>query len=147
MTEHRQKSGFCPTHVLAYEENDVMKELLVRRETAELLTEDDWVAGAVPDWTIEDDGRIYYCGVDYAEERGVCTLRVYRRRPVDLDMLCAILLRGQRQVGAVAHIMGRSVEEVETALGALERLGRVVRVDGLASPNFQRGEYTTDLEG
>lgn len=131
---------FSPTHVLAYEDGEGddrrMVEVLVRRDKASLLTESEWLNSDIPDWTIEDDGRLYYCGVDFASERGQCTLRLISKKPVDLSRLHGLIVQGLRNPMEMAECLGRGIEEVETALATLERLGRVQREGPRAGPRW-----------
>lgn len=118
---------FLATHVLAYEREGKMVEVLVRMEGASLLTAEEWAGGAVPDWTFEDDGRIYYCGVDFVAEKGKCTLRTVGRQPVPLELLERVVMQGQRSVLVIAKVMGLPLEDVATAMATLERAGKVRR--------------------
>lgn len=109
-----------------------MKEVLVRKEGEGLLTREEWSGHAVPDWTFEHDGRLYYCGIDYAEERGKCFLRTIGKSPLRLELLLKLVYQGQRDLGILSQAMQRSVEEIETSLATLERLGKVrVAEDGV----------------
>lgn len=119
---------FPATHVLAYEQDGKMIEVLVIMEEHALLTVDDWAAGAVPDWTFEDDGRLYYCGVDFAAERGTCTLRpVGRRGGIPQDTLLAVVRQGRHSILDIARVFNCSLEEVSTSIAVLERLGKLER--------------------
>lgn len=115
------------THILAYEVAGKMVEVAVRKELQALSTKEEWAAHAVPDWTFEDDGRLYYCGIDYAAEKGKCTLRLIGTPRLSLDSVLFMLKNGCRNPFDMSHILKRSVVEVETSLATLERLGKVVR--------------------
>ena len=103
-----------------------MKEVLVRLDGEQVLTADEWAAHAVPDWTFEE-GRLFYCGVDFAEEKGKCSLRPVGSPRLNLDALLRLLKNGQRDVLTISMLIGRSLEEVSTGLATLERLGKVER--------------------
>lgn len=118
---------FPATHVLAYEQDGKMLEVLVRQEEQGLLTADEWASGGFPDWTFEDDGRLYYCGVDFVSERGRCTLRPVGHRGIPHDTLLLIVRQGRHSVADIARVMGASMEEVSTAIATLERLGKLTR--------------------
>jgi hypothetical protein len=126
MTE-KPGTKFPATHILAYEENSKMVEVLVRLEGASLLTADEWAAHGVPDWTFEDDGRLYYCGVDFVAELGRCTLRTLGRQPIPLDTLELVVRSGQRSVLVIAKVLGFPLEDVVTAIATLARAGKVRR--------------------
>lgn len=118
---------FPATHVLAYEESGRMKETLVLLDGEQLLTEAEWAAHSVPDWTIEQDGRLYFCGEDYAADRGKCSLRAIGSRPIPLDTLLAVVQQGRHSVLDIARALRCSIEEVSTGIATLERLGRLER--------------------
>ena len=120
-------SKFEATHVLAYEEDGKMKEELVRLEGESVLRADEWAGGAVPEWTFESDGRLYWCGVDYACEKGKCTLREVGTRGIPLDTLLMLVRQGQHRIMDVARVMRCSMEEVSTGIATLERLGQLRR--------------------
>lgn len=129
---------FEPTHVLAYEEKGRMKEELVLLDGEGLYRADEWAGKAVPDWTFESDGRLYWCGVDYASEKGKCTLRAVGSRGVPLDTLLMLVKQGQHRIMDVARVLRCSMEEVSTGIATLERLGKLRREgeDGV-SPIFE----------
>lgn len=118
---------FVPTHVLAYEEEGRMKEEAVRLDGESVLRADEWAGGAVPEWTFESDGRLYWCGVDYALEKGKCTLREVGSRGIPLDTLLLLVRQGQHRVMDIARAMRCSMEEVSTGIATLERLGQLRR--------------------
>jgi hypothetical protein len=125
------------THVLSYEQDDVMVEVLVRKDGEALQTAAEWAGHAVSEWTLEEDGRLCYCGVDFAAERGVCSLRPIGAKPLNLDLLLRTILRGVHDMGQLASIFSRSFEEIETSVATLERLGKVtIDRPGNASPLF-----------
>lgn len=132
---------FVPTHVLAFEANGRMKEELVLLDGEALYRADEWAGRAVPDWTFEADGRLYWCGVDYAKEKGKCTLRAVGSRGVPLDTLLMLVRQGRHRVMDVAHVLRCSMEEVSTGIATLERLGQLRREgeDGV-SPVFEKVE-------
>lgn len=116
---------FEPTHVLAYEAEDRMVEVLVVMTGSDLLQADEWAGNAVPDWTFEDDGRLYYCGVDYAAEKGVCSLRIVGKQKLSLDMVLSVVRQGRHSVMDIAEVFGRAPEEIATAIATLERAGKL----------------------
>lgn len=116
-----------PTHVLAYEEKGRMVEVTVRRDGAALSTEAEWRAHSVPDWTFEEDGRLYLWGEDFSETEGKCSLRPVGQPRMRLDTLIGFVQRGEHDVAQLSYLMQRSVEEVETGIATLERLGKVTR--------------------
>lgn len=127
---------FPATHVLSYEDGGRMQEEFVRLEGEQVLTKDEWFAHAVPDWTLEE-GRLFYCGIDFSEEKGKCGLRPVGAPRLKLDALLLLVTRGMRDVPMIARTIGRSWEEVSTGLATLERLGKVVReTDEHVSPVF-----------
>ncbi len=135
------------THVLSYEEGDAMVEVLVRKDGQALQTAVEWAGHAVSDWTIEDDGRLCYCGVDFAAERGVCALRPVGMKPLNLDLLYRTIMRGVHDMKELANIFNRSFEEVETSIATLERLGKVtVDNPGSASPRFSESPLLEDSD-
>lgn len=130
---------FVPTHVLAYEQDGRMKEEAVYFDGVNLLRKEEWASHAVPDWTFEDDGRLYWCGVDYAREKGKCTLREVSSRGISLETLLLLVNQGQHRVADVARVMRCSMEEVATAIATLERLGKLRRESAeVVSPVFDR---------
>lgn len=138
---------FSATHVLAYEKDGKMVEELVRLDGASLYTESEWLAHAVSDWTFEDDGRLYYCGIDYAEEGGACTLRPTGKSRLPLDTVLLCVQHGQRSVLDIARVLGRAPEEVATAIATLQRLGKVARPsDDRVVPVFEVPD-DEDLDG
>lgn len=130
---------FSASHVLAFEENGKMKEELVLLDGASVLRADEWAGGGVAEWTLEDDGRLYWCGVDYALEKGKCSLRAVGTRGVPLDTLLLLVNQGQHRIMDVARVLRCSMEEVSTGIATLERLGKLRREgeDGV-SPVFDR---------
>ena len=102
-----------------------MVEVLVRREGCALFTAEEWTGHAVPDWTFEEDGRIYYCGEDYASTMGVSTLRPLGKPRLKMDAVLMAIGKGLDNAWDVAVILQRSVEEVETSVAALVRLGKL----------------------
>lgn len=136
-------AAFVATHVLAYEDEGRMREVAVRLDGAELLTAEEWAAHAVPDWTFEDDGRLYYCGVDYALERGKCGLRAVGSRGVNMEMVLRLVKQGRHSIADVALALRCSLEEVSTAIATLERLGKLeYTVDpDRVSPVFDGGPH------
>jgi predicted Rossmann fold nucleotide-binding protein DprA/Smf involved in DNA uptake len=118
---------FPATHILAFEQDGKMVELLVMLEGEALYQADEWAGGAVAEWTFEDDGRLYFCGVDYAEERGKCTLRPVGHRGIPHDTLLMIVRQGRHSIADIARVMTCSLEEVSTAIATLERLGKLKR--------------------
>jgi hypothetical protein len=121
----RPPAGFVATHVLSYEQDGRMRELAVRLEGQALLTADVWAAHSIPDWTFEEDGRLYYCGVDFALERGKCGLRAVGSRGVNMEMVLRLVKQGRHSVLDVAQVLSCSLEEVSTAIATLERLGKL----------------------
>lgn len=135
---------FQPTHVLAYEEEGRMREVAVYFDGTNLLREDEWAAHAVPDWTFEDDGRLYWCGVDYAAEKGKCTLREIGTRGVSLETLLMLVNQGQHRIADVARVMRCSMEEVATGIATLERAGKLRREgEAAVSPVFEKPRSTS----
>lgn len=111
-----------------------MREALVRREGSSLYTVEEWTGHEVAEWTFEDDGRIYFCGEDYASTMGKCTLRPLgapRLRLDDVVRSVEKLSKGGKMstVGEVARDLGRDVGEVEKSLGKLVLFG-VIEEEG-----------------
>ena len=117
--------GWGATLVLGYEKNGQMGEVFVRREGAALYTAEEWTGHAVPDWTFEEDGRLYFCGEDFATMMGQCSLRTLGQPRLRLDDVLSALSRGARTVSALARALGRDVQEVDRSLRTLERLAKV----------------------
>lgn len=120
-------SKFPATHILAYEHEGKMVETLVLLDGEQVLREDEWAAHSIPDWTIEADGRLYYCGVDYSEETGKCSLRAIGSRKIPLDTLLMVVKQGRHSILDIARVMQCSIEEVSTGIATLERLGKLKR--------------------
>jgi hypothetical protein len=129
---------FPATHILAFEADGKMVETLVLLDGEALLREDEWAAHSVPDWTIESDGRLYYCGIDYAAECGKCTLRAVGSRGIPLDTLLMIVRQGRHSVLDIARALQCSIEEVSTGVATLQRLGQLERAsDDRVLPVFE----------
>lgn len=134
------------THVLAYEKDGKMVEVVVRKDRSALYTAEEWTGKAVPDWTFEDEGgdedapaqgapgplgfaRLYYCGEDFCANYGKATLRPLGKGRLKLDAVLALVDAGVSDAWDIAETLMRSVEEIETSLATLERLGEVRRED------------------
>lgn len=136
---------FSPTHILSFEEAGRMREVFVRLDGEELQTAEEWAGHAVTDWTLENDGRLYYCGVDYAAERGKCSLRAVGSRGIPLDTLLMIVRQGRHSVLEIARVLSCSIEEVSTGIATLERLGKLERMgEDRVGPVFGKGQRGAD---
>jgi len=125
--DNRARGGaWGATHVLAFEREEKMIEVLVRREGASLFTAEEWTGHAVADWTFEEDGRLYLCGEDYVETVGRCTLRPLGQKRLRLDAVLRAVRLGCEDPFEISRILERSVEEIETSLSTLVRLGQIV---------------------
>lgn len=118
--------GYNPTHVLTYETGGKLRPIYVWRIGDDLVTVDEWIAHAVPDWTV-DLGEILYCGEPYGVGGRVVTLRKIPPPRLPYELVLGAMLRGLRTVDAIALAVRKDGSAVQQALDALIGVGKARR--------------------